>query len=337
MAPTTNLDVVFGAMTFGKEGEEGVRTSNLSDCTAILDTFQKHGHSEIDTSRFYGGGSTEEYLAALKWQERGLVMDTKFFPNVHGMLGRPVTHLDARSIRDGLSDSLKVLGGVEKVDLWYLHAPDRSVPLEETLKTVDELYKQGKFNRWGVSNYMSWEVAAICEICDREGYKRPEVYQGVYNALYRTIENELLPCLRKYNMSFYAFNPLAGGYLTDRYHRNTEDSSVEAGSRFDPNRLQGKLYRTRFWNDEFFNALDVVRAATKEAGISESEAALRWMMHHSQLDKKFGDKVIIGASSEKQLKQNLENFEKGSLPEGVLAAFDQGRDLCRGVTWKYFH
>lgn len=123
-------------------------------------------------------------------------MDTKFFPNVHGIMGRPVTHLDAKSMRDGLSTSLKALGGAEKVDLWYLHAPDRSVPLEETLETVDELHKQGKFNRWGVSNYMSWEVAAICEICDREGYKRPEVHQGVYNALHRTIENELLPCLR---------------------------------------------------------------------------------------------------------------------------------------------
>jgi aflatoxin B1 aldehyde reductase len=97
------------------------------------------------------------------------------------------------------------------------------------------------------------------------------------------------------------------------------------------------MYRARFWNEEFFGALEVVRAATKEAGIRESEAALRWMMHHSQLDRKFGDKVIIGASSEKQLKQNLEDFEKEILPDGVLAAFDRGRDLCRGVTWKYYH
>jgi aflatoxin B1 aldehyde reductase len=264
-------------------------------------------------------------------------MDTKFYPNVNGIMGRPVTHLDAKSMRNGLAESLKALGGVEKVDLWYLHGPDRSKPLEETLKTVDELYKEGKFKRWGVSNYMSWEVAAICEICDREGYKRPEVYQGVYNALFRTVENELLPCLRKYKIAFYAFNPLAGGYLTNRYHRDTKDSSIEAGSRFDPNRLQGKMYRARYWNDAFFDALDILRSATKEAGITESEAALRWMMHHSELDRKFGDKVIIGSSTEAHLKQNLDDFEKGILSEGVLAAFDQGRELCRGVTWKYFH
>ncbi|KAK7180112.1 putative aldo/keto reductase [Paraphaeosphaeria sporulosa] len=185
MASTTKLDIDFGAMIFGKE-----------ECAAILDTFQKHGHTGLHTSRFYGGGTSENYLADLKWQDRGLVMDTKFFPNV--------THLDAKSMRDGLSTSLKALGGAEKLDMWYLHAPDRSVPREETLRTVDELYQQRKFSCWGVSNYryMSWEIAAICEICARIDYRRPEVYQGVYDALKRTIENELLPCLRKYSTSF---------------------------------------------------------------------------------------------------------------------------------------
>jgi aflatoxin B1 aldehyde reductase len=83
-------------------------------------------------------------------------MDTKFFPNVHGWMNLPVTHLDAAGMRGGLETSLEALGA-KKVDLWYLHAPDRSVPLEDTLKAVNELYKEGKFERWGVSNYMSWE------------------------------------------------------------------------------------------------------------------------------------------------------------------------------------
>jgi aflatoxin B1 aldehyde reductase len=155
-------------------------------------------------------------------------MDTKFFPNVHGWMGRPETHLDPEGMRNGLADSLKALGS-DKVDLWYLHAPDRSVPIEETLRGVNELHKQGKFKRWGVSNFMAWEgssslhlplhililtynaktVATICEICRSNSYPLPSVYQGVYNALHRTIEAELLPCLRHYNMSFYAFNPLA--------------------------------------------------------------------------------------------------------------------------------
>lgn len=225
----------------------------------------------------------------------------------------------------------------ENLDLWYLHGPDRTVPLEETLKGVNELYKEGKFKRWGISNYMSWEVAAMCEICDKEGYPRPSVYQGVYNALWRTVEQELFPCLRKYGIAFYAFNPLAGGYLTDRYHRNTNDEDVEPGSRFDPKHMQGKLYRVRYWNEAFFDALDILRPAVQQEGIRESEAALRWMTHHSQLKRELGDKIIIGASSEKQLDMNLKDFEAGELPSGVIDALNKGWEVCRGVTWKYFH
>jgi aflatoxin B1 aldehyde reductase len=156
MPSKTSLPVIFGAMTFGREGEEQVRTSKLEDCATILDTFQSYGHSEIDTSRFYGGGSSEEYLNSLNWKKRNLTMDTKFYPNIHGILGRPVTHLAPDNMRAGLEESLKALG-TESIDLWYLHAPDRSVPIQDTLKGVNELFKQGRFKRWGLSNYMAWE------------------------------------------------------------------------------------------------------------------------------------------------------------------------------------
>jgi hypothetical protein len=87
-------------------------------------------------------------------------MDTKYFPNVRGMMGRPVTHLGPEDMRGGLADSLKALD-TDSVDLWYLHAPDRSVPIEDTLAAVHELYQQGKFKKWGVSNYMAWEGSSI--------------------------------------------------------------------------------------------------------------------------------------------------------------------------------
>lgn len=83
-------------------------------------------------------------------------MDTKYFPNVRGIYGRPVTHLRPEDMRAGLEDSLRALSS-ESVDVWYLHAPDRSVPIAETLACVNELYRAGKFKRWGVSNFMAWE------------------------------------------------------------------------------------------------------------------------------------------------------------------------------------
>ncbi|KAF2192470.1 Aldo/keto reductase [Zopfia rhizophila CBS 207.26] len=336
MAPNTNIEIVFGAMTIGKEGIAQVRVSSLTEANAIIDNFQAHGHNEVDTSRFYGDGTSEEYLAAMKWQDRKLVMDTKFYPNITGMLGRPETHLTPPDMRKGLEESLEALQA-DNVDLWYWHAPDRSVSLKEALRGVNELYKEGKFRRFGLSNFMSWEVAQICEICERNGWVKPTVYQGVYNALHRTVENELFPCLRKYSIAFYAFNPLAGGYLTNRYHREIQDEDIEKGSRFDPNHMQGKMYRARYWHDAFFDALELLRPVTEKHGLRESECALRWMMHHSQLKREYGDKVIIGASSEKQLEMNLKDFEEGELPADVVEALQKGWDICRGNAWRYFH
>jgi aflatoxin B1 aldehyde reductase len=199
---------------------------------------------------------------------------------------------------------------------------------------IQTLIVIGKFNRFGISNYAAWEVAEICEICERHGWVKPVAYQGVYNALHRAVEPELLPCLRKYGIGFYEFNPLAGGYLTDRYHRGQDE--LEAGSRFDPNRSQGQNYRRRYWNDAYFDALDILRPVAKKHGLSEAECALRWMTNHSQLKREYGDAIIIGASSAKQLDENLTNLEKGPLPDEVVQAFDEGWAKVKGICLPYF-
>ena len=88
----------------------------------MLDLFQKHGHDEIDSARVYGGGSSEEYLGQLKWQERGILMDTKLSPRGFGQ--KPYTH-KKDDLKPGLLDSLQALQ-TDKVDMWYLHSPDVS-------------------------------------------------------------------------------------------------------------------------------------------------------------------------------------------------------------------
>ena len=98
-----------------------------------------------------------------------------------------------------LSKSLRELG-TDCVDIFYLHAPDRSVPFEETLKACDEMHKEGKFVNLGLSNYAAWEVAEIVNIAKERGWVRPTIYQAMYNAFTRTIESELIPCCRKYGI-----------------------------------------------------------------------------------------------------------------------------------------
>ncbi|KAK9327668.1 NADP-dependent oxidoreductase domain-containing protein [Lipomyces starkeyi] len=334
-ATKTKLNIVFGAMTIGKPGVEQTRVHDLRDAAALLDTFQKYGHSEVDTARVYGQGSSEEYLGELKWQDRKLVMDTKYFATVgRGRPGLPTSH-SAADLRKYLLVSLNALQ-TDKIDMWYLHAPDRTTPYEETFCAVNELHKEGYFNRFGISNYMAWEVAYINDMCIQNGWIRPTVYQGVYNAIHRTVESELFPCLRHYGMSFYAFNPLAGGYLTSRYYRGEQNSIVEQGSRFDPETSQGKLYRTRYWNDNMFDALDIIRAVAGKYGLTEAECALRWLMHHSVMKRELGDAVIIGASSTKHLEENLVDLEKGPLPDEVLQALDKAWAKTKGVASNYF-
>ena len=89
--------------------------------------------------------------------------------------------------------------------------------IEDTLAEVHELHKEGKFKSLGLSNFQAWEVAHIYHTCKANGYVTPTVYQGMYNAITRDVEKELLPCLRKLGISFYAYNPLAGGVLTGKH------------------------------------------------------------------------------------------------------------------------
>lgn len=119
--PKSAVNVVFGAMTIGN-GEEQSRVSDLDEVKKILDVFQSHGHNEVDTSRYYGSGSSEEYLAKIDWQSRGIIMDTKYYPTAgRGMPGKQWTH-SPEHLRENLQLSLKALN-TKKVDMWYLHGP----------------------------------------------------------------------------------------------------------------------------------------------------------------------------------------------------------------------
>jgi aflatoxin B1 aldehyde reductase len=273
-------------------------------------------------------------LSDLNWQERNLTMDTKLYPNAGGAMdkGEQYTH-KPEDVRRGLLDSLRALK-CEKIDMFYLHGPDRKTPFEDTLREVNELYREGLFSRFGISNYMSWEVAQICEICEKNGWIKPTVYQGIYHVLQRSIEAELFPCLRHYEISLYAFQPLAGGFLTGRYTRDQND--FEPGSRFDPKIPQGSLHRGRYWNEKYFDALDVIRAAAEKCGLSVAEVSLRWMVHHS-LMRENGDKVIVGASSMRHLEENLVDLEKGALPEEIVEALEKAWSVAKGVAPKYWH
>ncbi|KAG8156470.1 hypothetical protein KVR01_013704 [Diaporthe batatas] len=285
--------IVFGAMTFGQK--------------------------EVDTARVYGGGSSEAFLAELDWKSRGIALATKLPPV--GVYLPPFMDTRNKTLRDLMRESMSALK-TDKVDLLYLHGPDRNRPYEQTLREINDLYNEGCFTRFGISNFAAWEVAQISMW-----------NQGIYNALHRAVEPELFPALRHYDIAFYAYNPLAGGLLTDRYQRETKDHD---GGRFDPNHAQGDLYRKKYWNDARFDALDKIRPLAKSSGLTTAQAALRWINHHSQLATESGDAIITSASTAEQLEENLTAFEMGPLSDELLKAFDESYLVVKADVSAYF-
>ncbi|KAI0438603.1 Aldo/keto reductase [Xylaria telfairii] len=185
MSEPTHLRVILGLMVLGPSDVPGARLTGLDNITAAFDMFQARGHAEIDTARLYLGGKQEAFTREARWKERGLRVATKAYPIQPGLHAPDI-------LAETLATSLRELG-TECVAIFYLHAPDRSIPFARTLSAVDKLYKAGKLKRLGLSNYTAFEVAEMALTCAHRGLSvRPTVYQALYNPVFRGIEDELV-------------------------------------------------------------------------------------------------------------------------------------------------
>ncbi|KAF2169486.1 hypothetical protein M409DRAFT_20700 [Zasmidium cellare ATCC 36951] len=289
--------VILGLMTFGPPGtaEFGTRIESKDEFNKHLDTFQKRGYNEVDTARMYVNGLQEGWTKEAKWQERGLTLATKWYPR------NPGDHAKA-IVKEQFAKSISELV-TEKVDIFYLHAPDRSVPFSETLEACNELYQAGHFKHLGLSNYASWEVAEICTTAKERGWVKPTIYQAMYNAITRAIDDELIPCCRKFGLDIVV--------TTEGRFSNTAQ-------------VIGNMYRERYFKDANFEALKLVEPVAEKHKLTLPQIALRWVVHHSKLNVKNGnDGIVIGVSSFQQLEQNLDHLEEGELPSDVVEALDQ--------------
>lgn len=306
---------ILGSMTFGDPVSE-------VQSDAIIGAFLEAGGGEIDSANLYGDGATETLLGAvLPTQTKPVYLASKVHPwNDEG--------LQPQQVKRQLAQTLERLGR-DSVDLLYLHSPDLDTPIEQTLEACFELYQQGRFRDFGLSNFASWQVAEIVELCRRHGWIEPRVYQGMYNALTRDVERELFPCLRHYDMAFYAYNPLAGGLLTGRY---TSVEKLPDAGRF----VDRDNYLERYWKQEYFDALQVLFEACAARGIDPTRAAFSWLVNHSLLDADAGDGVILGVSKMEHLQANLAACEQPPLDDDIVALFERGWQLVKPDCFRYF-
>jgi aflatoxin B1 aldehyde reductase len=159
-----------------------------------LDAFHSRGYTELDTARNYP--NSEARLGQAGAASR-FIIHTKVASGAPGDLEPSKIYL---SIAGSLAD-LKT----STVETIFLHVPDRQTPFEDTAKAMNSALQQGKFKKFGLSNYSAAEVQKFIDICEENGYTKPSVYQGQYNPIVRGGEKELFPLLRKHNIAFFAF------------------------------------------------------------------------------------------------------------------------------------
>ena len=306
------VKVIVGLM--GSSVASGSQALSTPDqLTEFLDVVRAHKVHELDTARVYNDGKSEELLGAVP-ASKNFAISTKAPAFMPGSLKR-------EKIIDNGHKSFEALGR-RKMDIYYLHGPDRTVSLEEQCEAVNQLYREGLFERFGVSNLKDAEVQEIHDICKQKGYVMPSVYQGGFNPLHRRAADTLMPLLRKLNMVFYAYSPLAGGLLV----KPVEDIlKPMKGSRFDKMPVFGDL----FLNETMIGELRKLTGVCKAKDISIMEATLRWFKHHSPLAE--DDGVILGASRTQQVEASLSATEKGPLPEDVAKKFE---DMWQAVKEK---
>ncbi|KAK6842837.1 hypothetical protein PG987_003697 [Apiospora arundinis] len=253
--------------------------------------------TRIDSAQNYG--KSEEMLGVVDAASR-FVVDTK----VSETMG-PNAATGNVVIKSG-KESLEKLK-TKSVNVYYLHFPERRCDLEDTLSGVDALYKEGAFKKFGLSNFLptKWKTSSA---------------SGAYSAVGRRAETELMPILRKHNMAFVAYSPIAGGFLTK--NREVLETGATTG-RWDPNSFLGKTYLSLYNKPSYLDALDAWVQIAKDEGLSQGEMAYRWVCWNSALRGDLGDGILLGCVKPQHLAETVGWIKNGPLSADAAKRIDE--------------
>jgi aryl-alcohol dehydrogenase-like predicted oxidoreductase len=305
--------ICLGTMTFGSQTDEAAAARMIDICS-------DSGINFLDTANVYNKGASEEMLGRiLRNRRRDFILASK----VRNKMGDAPDQigLSRPAILRAIDESLRRLQ-TDYLDLYYLHLPDSSVPIEESLDTMNDLLKQGKVRYLATSNYSAWQMTEMFWMADRKKYQAPWVAQPMYNLIARGIEQEYLPMCKRFGVPNIVYNPLAGGLLTGKHK---SDAPIP-GTRFDKN----KMYMNRYWHPQDFEAVEQLRAIADKAGRSLLSLSLNWLYHHTAIEC-----IILGASRIEHLEQNLAVLREGALAAETVQDCDKVWAQLRGPTPNY--
>jgi aryl-alcohol dehydrogenase-like predicted oxidoreductase len=282
--------LALGAATFGTEWGWG---AEQDEARKLFELYVERGGNLIDTAVTYTDGSSERLLGEFARGRRdSLVLATKYTT-----LRRPGDPNSGGSNRKNLfasvETSLRQLG-TDYLDLLYLHVWDDTTPVEEILRGLDDLVRQGKVLYVGISNAPAWQVSRMQAIADLRGWSPLVALQIEYNLIERTGERDLIPMARALGLGVTPYSPLAGGMLTGKYSRDDLTAAHVDGTRGGLTVANGTL------TERNFAIVDVVREVAAELGHTAAQIGLAWTLQNPAVTS-----PVIGARTPAQLEANL--------------------------------
>lgn len=281
-----------GTMNYGGKGFFGYM-GNL-DQNAVdeqIKTVTEAGVNFIDTANIYSEGLSEvmigQALKNLSINRDDLVLATK----VRGTMGKGQNDLglSKKHIIQQVEGSLKRLG-TDYIDLYQIHTADPLTPIEETIRTLDDLVRSGKIRYFGASNIAAWQLMKALDYSQYNNLDRFASLQANYSLDVRDVEREIVPMLLDQKVGMMVWSPLSGGLLTGKYKRDSVKGEGRLNSfPFPP-----------FHEERAYNVLDVLTLMAKQKQVSISQLALAWLLHQQVVSS-----VIIGATKLEQLQDNL--------------------------------
>jgi aryl-alcohol dehydrogenase-like predicted oxidoreductase len=289
-------EICLGAMTFGSNAEKGAASPigriEQKEVDPIVATALAAGVNFVDTADVYSFGESERAvglsLRSLGVKRKDIVIATKVF----GQVGDGPNDRGASRghIMDAVQGSLERLQ-TDHIDLYQIHGNDPVTPVEETLRALDDLTRQGLVRYIGVSNWMAYRIAKALGLSEAKNYARFETLQAYYSIAGRDLERELVPLINEEKLGLMVWSPLAGGLLSGKYGPGAEAPESGRRVRFDfpPVNLE------RAWA-----CVAVMRDVAKTHDSTVARVALAWL-----LAKPHVMSVIVGATTMAQLEDNL--------------------------------
>jgi aryl-alcohol dehydrogenase-like predicted oxidoreductase len=307
-----------GAMTFGESSTfmKGV-TSPDDEARRVFDRAIDAGVNLVDTANVYSEGKSEILTGEwIKGKRDRVLLATKCrFPIGFGLDRKPGPHdlgLSRKHVLEACEASLKRLG-TDVIDLYQVHMQDGSVPIDETLRALDDLVTQGKVRYVGCSNYTGYRLVESLWSADRRATHRYESVQLQWSLAVRDAEREMVPAARAFGLGVLVWSPLARGFLSGKYQRG---QAAPAGTRLETWKDSYKAYD----NDRMWTLMDAIRAVAARHETTAAAVSLAWLLARPEVST-----IIVGARTVQQLDDNLKALEVKLSTDDVKALDEASR------------